>query len=209
MIVLAIAIYKPQDVRPILEAYRGKDIPLEYAKKEAEAKQKHIEEWKSGKGKTAGGFTFSSLFGGPQVRPYCILLHVFDSRTPRAHSTLIRPSHRPTSSRSVVKRKCNTVRSRHTSPLTRRTSTNSSRKSRRRLRSKCPAPSTVPSAPSSTARLHHHNLASLVHPHLLLLRQVPLRSPPPAHRRLVTCSPTVTFVRAYDHHSDDNCENCA
>ena len=36
----AIAIYKPPDVRPILEAYSGKDTPIEYAKKEAEAEKK-------------------------------------------------------------------------------------------------------------------------------------------------------------------------
>ncbi|KAJ3546049.1 hypothetical protein NM688_g5555 [Phlebia brevispora] len=60
----SIAIYKPSDVRPILEAYHGKDIPIEYAKKEAEAKAKHIEEWKnSRKGLSSGGFTLSKLFG--------------------------------------------------------------------------------------------------------------------------------------------------
>ncbi|KAK7691967.1 hypothetical protein QCA50_005372 [Cerrena zonata] len=59
----SIAIYKPADVRPILEAYHDKDIPIEYAKKEAEAKQKHIEEW-TRKGKQAGSLTLSSLFGG-------------------------------------------------------------------------------------------------------------------------------------------------
>lgn len=65
---LAIAIYKPQDVRPILEAYHGKDIPIEYAKKEALATQKHIEDWeKSRKGLSTSGFTFSSLFGASQV----------------------------------------------------------------------------------------------------------------------------------------------
>ncbi|KIY63347.1 HAD-like protein, partial [Cylindrobasidium torrendii FP15055 ss-10] len=41
----SLAIYKVPDVRPIIKAYEGKDIPIEYAKKEAEAKQKHIEEW--------------------------------------------------------------------------------------------------------------------------------------------------------------------
>ncbi|THG95365.1 hypothetical protein EW026_g6278 [Hermanssonia centrifuga] len=61
----SIAIYKPPDVRPILEAYHDKDIPLEYAKKEAEAKQKHIEEWEhSRKGLSKGGFTLSGLFSG-------------------------------------------------------------------------------------------------------------------------------------------------
>jgi import inner membrane translocase subunit TIM50 len=47
-----------------LQAYAGKDVPVEYAKKEAEAKAKHIEEWhKSGKGLATGGFTLSKLFG--------------------------------------------------------------------------------------------------------------------------------------------------
>jgi len=59
----SIAIYKPQDVRPILNAYREKDIPLEYAKKEAEAKQRHIEEWSaSSKGLSDTGFTLSRMF---------------------------------------------------------------------------------------------------------------------------------------------------
>ena len=61
----AIAIYKPQDVRPILKAYAGKNIPIEYAKKEAEAKEKFLEEWRrSGKGQVGGsGLTLSGLFG--------------------------------------------------------------------------------------------------------------------------------------------------
>lgn len=57
----SIAIYRPQDVRPIIEAYHGKNIPIEYAKKEAEAKAKHIEEWKNKKGVRPS--SFSSLFG--------------------------------------------------------------------------------------------------------------------------------------------------
>ncbi|KAI0785773.1 HAD-like domain-containing protein [Abortiporus biennis] len=61
----SIAIYKPSDVRPILQAYQGKDIPLEYAKHEAADKQRHIEEWEHHKkGLSTGGFTLSSLFGG-------------------------------------------------------------------------------------------------------------------------------------------------
>ncbi|KAF9053838.1 HAD-like protein [Hymenopellis radicata] len=56
----SIAIYKPVDVRPILTAYQGKDITLEYAKKEAESKQKHIEEWE--KKKTAPN-AFGAMFG--------------------------------------------------------------------------------------------------------------------------------------------------
>lgn len=66
----AIAIYKPEDVRPILTAYHGKDIPIEYGKKEAEMKAQYVEEWKkNGKAKsTGGGFSLSALFGGtPQV----------------------------------------------------------------------------------------------------------------------------------------------
>ncbi|CAL1711722.1 unnamed protein product [Somion occarium] len=60
----SIPIYKAPDVRPILQAYSGKDIPLEYAKKELEAKQKHIEEWQQSHKRSAGTFTLSSLFGG-------------------------------------------------------------------------------------------------------------------------------------------------
>jgi len=58
----SIAIYKPTDVRPILEAYQDKNIPIEYAKKEAEAKAKHVEEWKK-KSHLVSSSSFSSLFG--------------------------------------------------------------------------------------------------------------------------------------------------
>jgi len=60
----SIAIHKPEDVRPILKAYAGKDIPIEYAKKEAENAQKHLEEWeRSGGSKSkVGGVTISGLF---------------------------------------------------------------------------------------------------------------------------------------------------
>ncbi|KAG6899282.1 hypothetical protein C0993_011667 [Termitomyces sp. T159_Od127] len=57
----SIAIYHPPDVRPILQAYQGKDIPLEYAKREAEQKAKHVEEWKKKKGIQTS--SFSSIFG--------------------------------------------------------------------------------------------------------------------------------------------------
>ncbi|KAG6891171.1 hypothetical protein C0992_009786 [Termitomyces sp. T32_za158] len=57
----SIAIYHPQDVRPILQAYQGKDIPIEYAKREAEQKAKHIEEWKKKKGIQTS--SISSMFG--------------------------------------------------------------------------------------------------------------------------------------------------
>ncbi|KAF9262545.1 HAD-like protein [Marasmius fiardii PR-910] len=65
----SIAIYKPQDVRPILTAYQGKNVPVEYAKKEAEGKAKHIEEWKQNKGTKSNsvgsffGVSVSCLFG--------------------------------------------------------------------------------------------------------------------------------------------------
>jgi len=59
---LAIAIYKPPDVRPIIKAYEGKDIPVEYGKIEAEMKVKHIEEWKAKQKSTVAPATFGSLF---------------------------------------------------------------------------------------------------------------------------------------------------
>ncbi|KAA1470459.1 HAD-like protein [Dentipellis sp. KUC8613] len=59
----SIGIYKPPDVRPILSAYQDKDIAVEYAKKEAEAKRKFIEDWESkGGSKGVGGVTLSGLF---------------------------------------------------------------------------------------------------------------------------------------------------
>ncbi|KAI0753387.1 HAD-like domain-containing protein [Daedaleopsis nitida] len=63
----SIAIFNTPDVRPVLQAYEGKNIPIEYAKKEAEMKRKHLEEWEhSRKGISRGGLTLSSLFGGSQ-----------------------------------------------------------------------------------------------------------------------------------------------
>ncbi|KIK56206.1 hypothetical protein GYMLUDRAFT_204871 [Collybiopsis luxurians FD-317 M1] len=52
----SIAIYKPPDVRPILSAYYGKDVPTEYAKLEAEGKRKHIENWMQNKGSRSNSF---------------------------------------------------------------------------------------------------------------------------------------------------------
>lgn len=65
LLFLAIAIHRAQDVRPILTAYAGKDVAVEYAKKEADSKRKHVEEWeRSGKSSGAvGGVTLSGLFG--------------------------------------------------------------------------------------------------------------------------------------------------
>ncbi|KAG7091437.1 hypothetical protein E1B28_010473 [Marasmius oreades] len=62
----SIAIYKPQDVRPILTAYQGKNIPVEYAKKEAEGKARHIEEWKQNKGTKSN--SVGSFFGLSSTR---------------------------------------------------------------------------------------------------------------------------------------------
>ncbi|KAJ6591746.1 HAD-like domain-containing protein [Mycena vulgaris] len=59
----SIGIYKPQDVRPILTAYQGKDIPLEYAKKEAEAKALHVEKWTKDRPQGLAGTNFSSMLG--------------------------------------------------------------------------------------------------------------------------------------------------
>ncbi|ORY26471.1 HAD-like domain-containing protein [Naematelia encephala] len=41
----SIPIYNAADVRPVIKAYEGKDIPTEYAKREAEAKRIAVEEW--------------------------------------------------------------------------------------------------------------------------------------------------------------------
>lgn len=54
--ILAIAIFNTPDVRPILKAYDGKDIPIEYAKKEEESKRAAIEEWeRKNPNRSAGG----------------------------------------------------------------------------------------------------------------------------------------------------------
>jgi len=58
----SIAIYNPPDVRPILKAYEGKNVPLEYAKTEATAKARHIAEWNA-KHKSVEAPSFRNLFG--------------------------------------------------------------------------------------------------------------------------------------------------
>ncbi|ODN73723.1 hypothetical protein L202_07264 [Cryptococcus amylolentus CBS 6039] len=72
----SIGIFAPKDVRPILTAYAGKDIPTEYAKKEAEAKAKAVEEWERAHPSAAtgaGSGFLSSMFGSVsapgQTRP--------------------------------------------------------------------------------------------------------------------------------------------
>lgn len=59
----AIAIYNPSDVRPILKAYEGKDVPLEYAKTEAKAKAQHIAEWNAKHKPVETAPSFRNLFG--------------------------------------------------------------------------------------------------------------------------------------------------
>jgi len=60
----SIAIHAPPDVRPIIKAYHGKDIPKAYAAVEAEQKRKVIEEWeKTRKGAGSGSMAIGGLFG--------------------------------------------------------------------------------------------------------------------------------------------------
>lgn len=61
----AIAIFNTPDVRPILKAYDGKDIPIEYAKKEEESKRAAIEEWerKNPNRSSGGGGFLGGMFG--------------------------------------------------------------------------------------------------------------------------------------------------
>lgn len=64
--ITAVAIHQPQDVRPILKAYAGKDVALEYAKVEEEQKRKHIERWEASGGKKSvvSGLSMSKMLGG-------------------------------------------------------------------------------------------------------------------------------------------------
>jgi len=61
----AIAIYSPPDVRPIISAYKDKDVVAEYAKVEAEAKRRHLEDWlKHGGGAKVSAPSFlQKIFG--------------------------------------------------------------------------------------------------------------------------------------------------
>lgn len=73
----AIGIYKPQDVRPVLTAYQGKDIPLEYAKKEAEAKALHVEKWSKDRPQGLASSSFSSMLGLSSVRHLSFALFLY------------------------------------------------------------------------------------------------------------------------------------
>lgn len=75
---LAIGIFAPPDVRPILKAYEGKDIPTEYAKKEEESKRASIEEWERknpsrAQGVSASGGFLGGMFGS--VSPVCLIFY--------------------------------------------------------------------------------------------------------------------------------------
>ncbi|GMK58797.1 hypothetical protein CspeluHIS016_0602390 [Cutaneotrichosporon spelunceum] len=66
----SIGIFQPADVRPVLKHYAGKDIPREYAKKEAEQKKAVIAEWERNHPTGSdGGWSLSSLFGGSSSAP--------------------------------------------------------------------------------------------------------------------------------------------
>ncbi|KAG8716124.1 mitochondrial inner membrane protein required for protein import [Ceratobasidium sp. 395] len=60
----SIAIHNPADVRPILKAYQGKDIPTAYAAVEAEQKRKVVEDWEKNRKRSGGGnMAIGGLFG--------------------------------------------------------------------------------------------------------------------------------------------------
>jgi hypothetical protein len=92
IVLLAIGIYKPADVRPILQAYHGKDIPLEYAKREAEDKLAHVENWKK-KGKSVD-VTFSRWFSTSSVSQRIIYIYycIYEQTLPRhLHPQFLQP----------------------------------------------------------------------------------------------------------------------
>lgn len=67
-----IAFFNYPDVRPVLESWKGKDIPVEYAKWEAEYKQRHLEKLQAKGGVQSAGGTFSlgSLFTSQRHQTY-------------------------------------------------------------------------------------------------------------------------------------------
>ncbi|KAH7097950.1 HAD-like protein [Auriculariales sp. MPI-PUGE-AT-0066] len=68
----SIAIYKPDDVRPILKRFHGQDVPVAWAAEEALQKEQFLAEWHAKnagranptRGLSGGSFTLSGLFGG-------------------------------------------------------------------------------------------------------------------------------------------------
>jgi import inner membrane translocase subunit TIM50 len=87
---VAIGIFQPPDVRPIIKAYEGKNIPVEYAKREAERKQAAIEEWErehggvvlGSDGSSGGTSWLGKIFGGLGVggvgSPICLWPRCWD-----------------------------------------------------------------------------------------------------------------------------------
>lgn len=57
----SVAFFSPPDVRSVIKAYEGKDIPTEWAIKEAEGKKKLIEDWKQ---KGGGKKHYGQVVGG-------------------------------------------------------------------------------------------------------------------------------------------------
>jgi import inner membrane translocase subunit TIM50 len=76
----AVGIYQPQDVRPILKAYQGKDVAAEYNKVEAQRRELEYNTWaatpagkraiaKGEAGASGSSWSLSSLFGGQPPAP--------------------------------------------------------------------------------------------------------------------------------------------
>jgi import inner membrane translocase subunit TIM50 len=66
MLIIAIAYYNVQDVRPTLKHYQGKDIAKEYAMIEEEQKKKAVEDWERTHASAvtgAGSGFLTSMFG--------------------------------------------------------------------------------------------------------------------------------------------------
>lgn len=60
----AIGINNVPDVRTLIKAYEGRDIPSAFAERQAEYKQKHVEEWEKRKRENPlTGFSIGSFFG--------------------------------------------------------------------------------------------------------------------------------------------------
>lgn len=72
----AIGINAVPDVRNVLKAYEGKDVPKVFAARQAEIKKQHVEAWEkqreANKGNPLAGFSFASMFG-LAVRPLLCL----------------------------------------------------------------------------------------------------------------------------------------
>lgn len=71
----AIGINNVPDVRMLIKAYSGKDIPEAFAERQAEYRRKHVEEWEAKKQKNPlTGFNVAGLFGMSPKTVRCALL---------------------------------------------------------------------------------------------------------------------------------------